>query len=272
MTAFKEIIRKQYIELDDIKDSISAKDFRKYVGVSIDAYDTKLGRIDFALGQSAFKVPNQSLIMPLPQLVSATRVTNKNIDSLYGSNYHNSPANPLWEQKVNQNSAAIYSALGLHDIVNTNYCNCLPYLLGTEIANQGMVTPYPWDGFPSFLYLQEIAINRFEPIIEEKPQNDSRFIRSLKEKYGADWLIIYKKLLGLILLLRILLFIEELIFINQQKLFHNSHFRVSEFEYFDLMFTMKKLIDNATETIVRNPIYSFINIIDYENQGYCSDL
>ena len=264
MIAFKDIIPNQYSDLDSIRALVSKDDFRDYVGVSFDKYETILGRVDSLIDQSAFKIQGPSLTTALSMYKNTSHFYDHSIALLNGA----ASATSLWADTVNQNGLALSAIVESSDIFEANYKNRLLFLTGAEASSRDTVPFYPWESFSSFLNLEENTISRFEPFIETKPQHDSHFIRSLKEKYGADWLFMYKKLLRLIQVLKILFLIEKLKFHNQQILFFNSLFRFSEFEYFDLVFTLKRLGNNSLVVIVNHSIFSLINKIEYEDPGY----
>ncbi|MEI6143458.1 MAG: hypothetical protein WCP85_29550 [Mariniphaga sp.] len=264
MIAFKDIIPRQYSDLDSFRSLVSNEDFREYVGVSFDKYEAILGRVDSIIDQSAHKIQGPTLTNAL----SMYKCTSHFYDHSPALLNSSASTNSLWADTVNHNGIAISAIVESSDIFEANNKNSLRFLTGAEASSRDTVPFYPWESFSSFLNLEGNAISRFQPFIETKPQHDSHFIRSLKEKYGTDWLFMYKKLIRLILVLKILFLIEKLKFHYQQIIFFNSIFRFSEFEYFDLVFTLKRLGNNSLVVIVNHPIFSLKTKIEYENQEY----
>lgn len=233
MKAYKNLIRSKYIELDDIKDVGFNNIFREYIGVSVDTFENKLGKIDSSIDQWAFKVEKT--------------LSNTATKGWFKSKIPCAIPESLIENLSNTNQPI------------QNWQRSIP-----TSSFEGSV----FDVFSAFPLQQGYEQDYLELIYEAEIKLDNRFIKTLKETYGSDWEFIYEKLMGFKRTFNVLLNLEKLLFAEENEKYINAEFRFQKFEYFDLVFTMKEWLNNFHVPFNNHPFYSSITSNKNEKTGF----
>jgi len=233
MKAYKSIIRNNFIELGDIKDVRFKNVFREYLGVSVEKFENKLGKIDGAIDYRAFKIEEPKSIQ------SASDGFNSRIPF----------ATPACINEFDS-----YARQKISDRI----ISLQTIKFEESIFGDFSTTPFQ---------LEEDR-NAFALLFEVEPQYDNHFIKTLKETYGLEWEFIYEKLLGFKRIFKVLLTLEQLIFEQENEQFQNAEFRLQQYEYFDLMFTIKKWENYFQVSFFNPPFYSSVTSNYYEKERF----
>ena len=207
MGAFKDIISTLFVKMDEMEPIISEKDFKKYVGVSKDKFENKLCKIDVALDSRAFKGSKSFFGFGL--LSNANEHPKKRKNTSKGLNYF------LSEPSVDQDWEPVIDEWAASEAILDSICS-------------------------AYVIPQEADAHIFDQYYATLAQAEYDLVRSLQYQYGDGWFEVYQYVKEIQQTFKVLLEIERLLFKEQQEKFINSSTRLFRFEYYDLMFTVKK--------------------------------
>jgi hypothetical protein len=207
MRAFKDIIRTLFVKMDEMEPIISEKDFKKYVGVSKEKFENKLGKIDVALDSRAFKGSKSFFSFGLP--INTNEYPKQRKNTTRGLNSY------LSEPSVDKNWEPVIREWG---------------------ASTGKLD----DICSAYLVLQDADPHIFDEYYATIAQFEYDLVSSLQYKYGDGWFEVYQYVKKIQKTIKVLREIERLLFKEQQEKFINSSMRLFRFEYYDLLFTVKK--------------------------------
>jgi hypothetical protein len=234
MGAFKDIIRTLFVKMDEMEPIISEKDFKKYVGVSKDKFENKLGKIDVALDSRAYK--GSKSFFGFGQQSNANEHPKQRKDTTRGLNCFLSepPDYQNWEPVL----AEWTTGAGKIDSI------CSAYLV-----------------------LQDDDPHIFDEYYATIAQVEYDLVRSLQYQYGDGWFEVYQYVKEIQQTFKVLLEIERLLFKEQEEKFVNSSTRLFRFEYYDLMFTVKKWNVNDQVSFCSYPFCSYKTLNHNEIKG-----
>jgi len=233
MGAFKDIIRTLFVKMDEMEPIVSEKDFKKYVGVSKDKFENKLGKIDVALDKHSYK--------------GNWWVFN---DEDQGSSKHKTtPRKPF----------AFWNDFNEKPVVTDG----LEVYLSKKDVCDDIITGL----YSGRFVIDDLEAHLFDEYYTAFAQAEFDYVLSLQDQYGEHWYEVYKYFKEMRRTYNVLLELERHLLKEQQELFSSSSTRLFRFEYYDLMFTVKKWAASDQVSFGSYPFCSYKTLNHNEIKG-----